>query len=131
MDTLRLQNAEKRVEIMTWYNALRNDLDARYNRGRISWEDYTSMLKAAEEKFQDQYYEHYHYRDEPTQPVRGLLSAAQAWVITEDCRPSPADTSPRETRPLLEKDYIMYVAFGLVCLFTALVVTALIAIGES
>ena len=58
-----LNLAGKRLEIMTRYNALRNDLDTRYNRGRISWEDYTRMLAAAKQNFTDQYYEHYHYRD--------------------------------------------------------------------
>jgi len=55
--------ADKRDHAMRKYHALKDDLMSRYYKGRMSFEDYSRMLLNARQEFEDQYYEHYHYRD--------------------------------------------------------------------
>ena len=39
-----MTNAEQRVNAMRRYNLLRNDVEARYNRGKISYEDMQKLM---------------------------------------------------------------------------------------
>ena len=51
MNANRLDKAENRCNAMRKYNALKRDLDNRYSRGRISWEDYITMHERAQFNF--------------------------------------------------------------------------------